>query len=414
MENSTKKRYPILQHLLVLVPLLGIYVLLRMVLKSDDGAELFFDGARERNATLKMLAGYFSKYGNIIYYLVYTYILAEGLRRKDRDRLAFVARYLVGLLLTLFLTDVLKFMVGRPRPPVDGDFIHFTDEDSNHSFPSGHVGETISTATPIAQRFGKFLLPLLVGLSPAIMGLSRLYLGEHHPTDFLGSVAVSAIALFAAWKVVDLVMDKYFPPSAATRTADDDGEPDTSHADAIPTPKRTFIKENTMTVSRQITLAATLFLLVAFAARAADSAPAGGRLTLEQAEAKVLESVPGGKVVHRETDYDDGHAEYEFIVIDATTRHQFEVSSRDGVILKHKTKPIVRDGGAMTPTIESAKKTALEASGGGDIIKIREERRRSGRHIVKFKIINQNYEHEIKVDAETGAILEHDRDYLDD
>lgn len=141
----------------------------------------------------------FSDYSNIIYYTIYVLILAFGLRQGRRALVGFALGYLASLLITLALVDLFKFSFGRPRPWSDDPVEPFTMDDDNHSFPSGHTTETVTTTVPIAQRFGKTGLPLLIGLSPTSIALSRLYLGEHHPTDLVGAMVLGSFGAVMAW-----------------------------------------------------------------------------------------------------------------------------------------------------------------------------------------------------------------------
>jgi membrane protein DedA with SNARE-associated domain/membrane-associated phospholipid phosphatase len=99
------------------------------------------------------------------------------------------------------LFQVVKLLVGRPRPPV----ALATSQFRGLAFPSGHA--TLSVAVwgmlaavgaastgrwsrKVSAWAGAFLLA-------ALIGLSRLYLGAHWLTDVLGGWALGAMWLFA-------------------------------------------------------------------------------------------------------------------------------------------------------------------------------------------------------------------------
>ncbi len=90
--------------------------------------------------------------------------------------------------------------VSRPRPPVA---ILDPGLDPNHSYPSGHVAAAVAlyggTAVLLwlmcATRWRWSSVPL-VSL-PLLVGIARLYLGAHHPSDVIAS-----IAFMSAWLAI--------------------------------------------------------------------------------------------------------------------------------------------------------------------------------------------------------------------
>ena len=118
-----------------------------------------------------------------------------------------------------------KPLVARMRPFTSDEirawweFVGATAE-SEKSFPSGHT-----TATTAAM-FGLFLAGRKKYVWPAllcipIMGLSRLYLMVHYPTDILGGVLAGAVAALLAflivkwiWRLLEAHADARFPAFA--------------------------------------------------------------------------------------------------------------------------------------------------------------------------------------------------------
>lgn len=95
---------------------------------------------------------------------------------RASGKLATVA--LIGAELT---TTLLKGAVNRDRP--QGDFSRW-----NSSFPSGHTTAAFALATSYGLENKKLLIPLTAGA--VLIGLSRIYLGWHYPSDVLAGAAV--------------------------------------------------------------------------------------------------------------------------------------------------------------------------------------------------------------------------------
>jgi len=109
------------------------------------------------------------------------------LRRRWLDALLFLGA--VGGYGTLTL--LVKYVVRRERP-----IAFFRVPESGYSFPSGHTLGTTCLALALgfllwhsgARRGLKVLGNLALFLGVLVIGMSRLLLGVHYPTDVLGSV----------------------------------------------------------------------------------------------------------------------------------------------------------------------------------------------------------------------------------
>lgn len=114
---------------------------------------------------------------------------------------------LLGLILSLICTNmVLKHLVGRTRPWLDvAGLVAIIIEGDPNSFPSGHTSCAFAAAvawwlTLPNKRAGAAGLVLA-----ALMGLSRLYVGVHYPSDVIAGAIVGAFCGWAAWKLVEKI-----------------------------------------------------------------------------------------------------------------------------------------------------------------------------------------------------------------
>ena len=113
------------------------------------------------------------------------------------------AEYIVlgAALLSLAVNPVLKFLVDRPRPTED--LLVIWGDPAGMGFPSGHAYTAMIMfgllyyLTPLVVPWKK-LVPLIQYSSLTLIiliGISRVYLGAHWPSDVLGGFLAGGIML---------------------------------------------------------------------------------------------------------------------------------------------------------------------------------------------------------------------------
>ena len=111
-----------------------------------------------------------------------------------------------GLLLSAaggpLLNRVVKHVVARPRPTMEN--VRVSGEWAHESFPSGHVtfyvcffGFLFFVAFALLRKgsTARKVACTLAALPVALVGLSRVYLGAHWPSDVLGAYLLSGMWL---------------------------------------------------------------------------------------------------------------------------------------------------------------------------------------------------------------------------
>lgn len=124
-------------------------------------------------------------------------------KAKRLDLLALPLIYGAGYYLEELLTAWLKGWFNYPRPllALDPASVHVLGEPRfHHSFPSGHTAFAALLAAsvwPVLGLKGRIAAAIFV----LWVGLSRMALGMHFPTDVLGGTLVSIIACGFLWNL---------------------------------------------------------------------------------------------------------------------------------------------------------------------------------------------------------------------
>ena len=121
------------------------------------------------------------------------------------------------LLLTFIVTNLcLKPLIGRTRPyEVIEGLTRIIEKQSDRSFPSGHTANSMAVGVSlwrVSKKYEiigdkKLYFPKAAGWAvlvwSVLVGLSRLYVGVHFPTDVLGGAIVAilnTVIVFTVYK----------------------------------------------------------------------------------------------------------------------------------------------------------------------------------------------------------------------
>jgi undecaprenyl-diphosphatase len=137
--------------------------------------------------------------------LVVVYLV---LRQKYRTALFVTASILGGWA----LSSAMKLGIARPRPEVVQHLVEVTDM----SFPSGHAMLSAITYLTLGAMLSRleeraslrYFFPLVAVVLTLIIGLSRIYLGVHYPTDVLGGWAAGTVWACGSWFVARRVLGR--------------------------------------------------------------------------------------------------------------------------------------------------------------------------------------------------------------
>jgi membrane-associated phospholipid phosphatase len=133
---------------------------------------------------------------------------------------------LVAVLLPPVVNVLVKELIRRPRPTID--LVNVFRILDSYSFPSGHVMFYVGffgfiwflSYTLLKRSLRRTLLLFFFGSLVALIGISRIYLGQHWGSDvlgayLLGSLTLVAILQFYRWGKKRFFVHQHVAPQAS-------------------------------------------------------------------------------------------------------------------------------------------------------------------------------------------------------
>ena len=171
------------------------------VLQTLDGGALLWIQENLRGLLDPIVEGY-TTLGNTGMMWIVLSLAMLCWKPTRKAGVAALAAMVLGLLCTNL---VLKHVVARPRPWLDvAGLVPLIQEPDPNSFPSGHTCAAFAAVSAwwraLPRRWMRW-----TGLVLAVcMGLSRLYVGVHYPSDVIAGALVGLFCGWAAWKLLQL------------------------------------------------------------------------------------------------------------------------------------------------------------------------------------------------------------------
>ena len=164
----------------------------------DDHVNTWF--AKHRSKTWTSVSADFTLVADTLGVVVVAAVVTVVLLVRRWGRFALLLLMGLAIELAVFLSTT--YLVARPRPHVQ----HLGSTPSTFSWPSGHAAATlvlyggiavlVVVATP--RRFPRVVAWVVAVVLTLGVAVSRIYRGEHHPTDTMAGVALGVGALWAA------------------------------------------------------------------------------------------------------------------------------------------------------------------------------------------------------------------------
>lgn len=132
-----------------------------------------------------------------------------GLIKDEKNLKSKSVEILASVAVAAIATEGLKIIINRQRPyqkyPLD--VFPYDASENGQSFPSAHTSLSFATATSLALVYKKWYISVPAFIWATGVGYSRLYLGEHYPSDVMAGAAVGMASAYAShW-----LNKKFFP-----------------------------------------------------------------------------------------------------------------------------------------------------------------------------------------------------------
>jgi undecaprenyl-diphosphatase len=115
----------------------------------------------------------------------------------------------ISFLIIIPLNTLFKNFFERPRPPVEAQEIHISQE-TDFAYPSGHASIVTAGALTLMILFRsekELILSIVLACEAALVCISRIYLGDHYLFDVIGG-----ILLGAGISLLSISLSRYLDP----------------------------------------------------------------------------------------------------------------------------------------------------------------------------------------------------------
>jgi undecaprenyl-diphosphatase len=183
----------------------------------DHHVSQWFD--RHRSTQWNRITGYVTDMADTFEVAGVALIITIVLLVRRWGRQAFLLVAGLAIELSVFITA--NKIVARPRPAVS----HLGGTPSTYSFPSGHTAATVVLYGGIAvivmvastRRWPRIVMWTLAVVLTVAVGFSRVYRGEHYPTDVMAGLLLGIGSLVAGVFIIRVAGVNHSVKSHATQ-----------------------------------------------------------------------------------------------------------------------------------------------------------------------------------------------------
>jgi undecaprenyl-diphosphatase len=150
---------------------------------------------------------FITEYKNFLVLLIpwLIYLLIKG---GPKGRLLAAGLFFALLIADQTSSHLLKLLIQRARPcnALEGVLTPH-GKSSAYSFPSSHAANMGAAMFLLSMAYRRWTWMFV--LTAFLVGLSRVYLGLHYPSDVLGGYALGLLAGFLVWRGTRIIETRY-------------------------------------------------------------------------------------------------------------------------------------------------------------------------------------------------------------
>lgn len=177
------------------------------VIQRFDEQALVWIAQTLRNSLLDPIMSFYTRLGDAGLLFIALGLVLLLFKSTRKAGFSALCAMLIGLVVVNF---TIKPLFARERPwLVIENFVNLVPEKDPNSFPSGHTNAAFAFALALCMTAPKRWMKITAVCMAVVMGLSRLYVGVHFPSDVLVGALIGSLCGLAGAYIVKIVWKRW-------------------------------------------------------------------------------------------------------------------------------------------------------------------------------------------------------------